>query len=80
MSCEEDVKALVDAGYKMNPYMGWWSKSAGGKTAYVNPDPNGGAYAEMRNGGESWETERFRTLAEAIEAGDRWLEGQNDQH
>ena len=74
MSCEDDVKTLVEAGYKMNPYIGQWSKSAGGKTAYVAPNTKGGGYAEMWSGGLPRKAEWCQTLAEAIEAGDKWLE------
>ena len=73
MSCEEDVKTLVDAGYKMNPYIGWWTRKAGGRRVEILPMPDR-AQVTVYDGHERKDDIIAMTLARAIEVGDRWLE------
>lgn len=77
MSCIEDVMALTSAGYKMNPYIGQWSKNVGGRLAFVAPNPKGGAYVELWNDCQPRKAEWCQTLARAIEAGEKWLEARD---
>lgn len=73
MSCEEDLKTLVEAGYKMNPYMGWWTKKVGSRRAAILPMPDR-SQVTVYDGRERKDDIIAMTLAKAIEAGDRWLE------
>lgn len=76
MSCDEDVKALVDAGYKMNPYIGWWTRTVGGRRAEILPMPDR-AHTIMYDGRERKDSIIAMTLDRAIEAGDKWLEAKD---
>jgi hypothetical protein len=73
MSCEDDVKALVEAGYRCNPYMGWWTKTVGSRRAEILPMPDR-VHAIMYDGRERRNNIIAMSLARAIEAGDKWLE------
>lgn len=73
MSCEEDVKTLVDAGYKMNPYIGWWTKIVGSMRVEILPMPDR-VQVTVYDGRERKDDIIAMTIANAIEAGDKWLE------
>lgn len=73
MSCEDDVKALVEAGYRCNPYMGWWTKTVGSRRAEILPMPDR-SQVSVYEGRERKDDIIAMSLARAIEVGDRWLE------
>lgn len=75
MSCEEDVKTLVEAGYRCNPYSGSWLKTIGEEVYLSIMRLHGGeTRISLWEKGLPVKTEWCQTLAKAMEAGDRWLE------
>ena len=69
----EDVKTLVEAGYKMNPYVGWWTRKVGGRRAEILPMPDR-VQVTVYDGRERKDDIIAMTLAIAIEDGEKWLE------
>lgn len=69
----EEVKSLLGAGYSYNPYTCWWSNKVGSRRTEILPMRNS-VHAMMYDGIKRENDIIVVTLAEAIEAGDRWLE------
>lgn len=79
MSCEDDVKALVEAGYRCNPYSGSWLKTIG-EEVYLSIMRLHGSETKISlwQNGLLVKTEWCQTVSDAIAAGDKWLEGKDD--
>lgn len=75
MSCVDDVKTLVDAGYSCNPYSGHWMKVVG-EEVYLSILRLHGSEARISlwKKGVPAKTEWCQTVADAIAAGEKWLE------
>ena len=73
MSCVDDVKTLLDAGYSCNPYSGDWMKVVG-EEKYLSILPGrDGAIITLWNHGKPLRSEWGQTVADAIAAGEKWL-------